>query len=70
MLLRFNNHCRYSEADAMKCIAKGHSISEYGAKREYITKVANSLKRCPYLTCVISTPGDPVIAPGFTSPDV
>ena len=54
----------------MKCIAKGHSISEYGAKREYITKVANSLKRCPYLTCVISTPGDPVIAPGFTSPDV
>ena len=58
----------YSEADAMKCIAKGHAISEYGAKREYITTLANGLKRCPYLTCTISTPGDPVVAPGFTSP--
>ena len=56
----------HTEEDAMKCIAKGHSIKDYGAKREYITQVANGLKRCPYLTCVISTPGDPVVAPGFT----
>ena len=59
-----------SETDAMKCVAKGHAISDYGAKREYITKLSENLKRCPYLTCVISTPGDPVIAPGITSPDV
>lgn len=60
----------YSEADAMKCIAKGHAITDYAAKREYLTALSEKLKRCPYLTCTISTPGDPVIAPGFTSPAV
>ena len=57
-----------SEYDAMACVAKGHSITDYGAKRAYITGLSDNLKRCPYLTCVISTPGDPVIAPGITSP--
>ena len=67
---RLGRGLRYSEADAMKCIAKGHAITDYAAKREYLTALSEKLKRCPYLTCTISTPGDPVIAPGFTSPAV
>lgn len=67
-LLNLCSAAEHSEADSMACIAKGHAITDYGAKREYITKLSEKLKKCPYLTCVISTPGDPVIAPGFTSP--
>lgn len=67
-LLNLCSAAEHSEADSMKCIAKGHAITDYAAKREYITELSEKLKKCSYLTCVINTPGDPVIAPGFTSP--
>mmetsp|Transcript_3642 Transcript_3642/g.9411 ORF Transcript_3642/g.9411 Transcript_3642/m.9411 type:complete len:96 (+) Transcript_3642:152-439(+) len=55
------------DAGAVQCIAKGHAIKEFTAKQSYMAKVADSLKKCPYKTCAISTPGYPVVAPGFTN---
>mmetsp|Transcript_28334 Transcript_28334/g.67688 ORF Transcript_28334/g.67688 Transcript_28334/m.67688 type:complete len:94 (+) Transcript_28334:53-334(+) len=56
-----------SEGDSMACISKGQSITDYPGKMAYIKALSSSIKQCRYATCVISTPGDPVVAPGITT---
>mmetsp|Transcript_6538 Transcript_6538/g.15766 ORF Transcript_6538/g.15766 Transcript_6538/m.15766 type:complete len:96 (+) Transcript_6538:176-463(+) len=55
------------DTGALQCISKGHAITEFSAKQKYMAKVADSLRHCPYKTCAISTPGYPVVAPGFNN---
>jgi hypothetical protein len=55
-----------TDAEAQQCISEGHAKTSVADKRAYMATLANGLKHCPYKTCVISTPGYPVVAPGFT----
>ena len=55
-----------SDKQAAQCIADGQAVTSYSGKRAYLTGLARGLVHCPYKTCTISTPGFPVVAPGFT----
>mmetsp|Transcript_6687 Transcript_6687/g.20961 ORF Transcript_6687/g.20961 Transcript_6687/m.20961 type:complete len:106 (+) Transcript_6687:3-320(+) len=59
-----------SDAEAAQCIKEGHQKASVSEKRAYLAVLANGLKHCPYKTCVISTPGYPVVVPGFTEKNV
>lgn len=55
-----------TDAEARQCITEGHAKATVPEKRAYLAKLAQGLKHCPYKTCVISTPGYPIVAPGYT----
>lgn len=57
-----------TEYNEMSCIAHGHALTDYAEKKNYTDLVAKGLVRCPYKTCVVSTPGFPVVAPGYNTP--
>ena len=56
-----------TEAGAAACIAKGHGLKTYQDKKQFLQGLAEGLKKCPYVTCMISTPGDPAVSPGITT---
>lgn len=53
-----------NEAGQVACMSKGAKIADFGKKQLYLAKVAQTLQHCPWKTCVISTPGFPIVARG------
>lgn len=40
--------CHSGFAGAAQCMAKGHAITEFSDKQQYMAKISNALKHCPY----------------------
>jgi hypothetical protein len=59
-----------TDAEARQCISEGHAKTTVADKRAFLSTLAKGLNHCPYKTCFISTPGYPVVAPGFTEKTV
>ena len=59
-----------TDEEARQCISEGHAKDTVATKRAYLSSLARGLNHCPYKTCFISTPGFPVVAPGFTERNV